>query len=352
MKTLQQFSKGVSSVPLVTTWYLQDLGEALGKQALFTSQSPQKLKALRENAIIESAVSSNRIEGVEIEKDRIGTVVFGRSVLHDRDEEEIRGYREALRIIHEDGRDLPVNEELILRLHKVSRAGIGDAGEYKTRPSDIIEKYADGRSRVRFATVAPELAPEYTCKLVEEWHRCLDESWVPPLIAVAAFNLDFLCIHPFRDGNGRVSRLLFLLQAYQMGCEALRYISLEKLIEENKERYYETLRLSSVGWHEGNHDPWHLINYLLFILKESYKAFEQRAESIRSPRGEKTSLIEAAIAALPNEFRIAEIERRAPASIDMIRKVLRDMKARGVVEVVSTGRNAVWRKLGNKKLTR
>jgi Fic family protein len=347
MKTFEQFSKGISSIPQTTSWYLADLGEALGKQALFTNQSPQKLKVLRENVIIESAVSSNRIEGVEIESERIGTVVFGQSVLHDRDEEEIRGYRNALELIHEQGFNLDVNEKLIKKLHHTSRGDIGDAGKYKTQPSNIIEKFADGRSRVRFETVNPDETPTYMDELIRSWHRCLTEKWVHPLIALAAFNLDFLCIHPFRDGNGRVSRLLFLLQTYQLGYEAGRYISLEKIIEENKDRYYETLYLSSQGWHSGTHEPWHLVNFLLYILKESYKKFEERAGQIASPRGEKTAMIEAAIADLPNEFRIAEIERRVTASKEMIRKVLAKMKNNRQIEAVSTGRNAIWRKLGN-----
>ena len=250
MKTFDQFANQISSIPLSTSWYLADLGEARGKQELFTRQSPQKLKALRENAIIESAISSNRIEGIEIEKERIGTVIFGRSVLHDRSEEEIRGYRDALKLIHEQGKNVVLTEDLIRELHYLSRAKTGDAGQYKNYENDIIEKYADGTSRIRFSAISPEQTPEFTRKLVESWHRCLNENWVHPLIALAAFNLDFLCIHPFRDGNGRVSRLLFLLQSYQLGYEVGRYISLEKQIEENKERYYETLEQSSNGWQD------------------------------------------------------------------------------------------------------
>ncbi len=347
MKTFEQFAKQISSVPLSTSWYLADLGEARGKQELFTRQSPQKLKVLRENAIIESAISSNRIEGIEIEKARIGTVIFGRSVLHDRSEEEIRGYRDALKLIHEKGKNLELTEDLIRELHYLSRAKTGDAGQYKTHENDIIEKYSDGTSRLRFQTVTANETSANMQKLVENWHRSLNEKWVHPLIALVAFNLDFLCVHPFRDGNGRVSRLLFLLQSYQLGYEVGRYISLEKLIEENKERYYETLEASSNGWHEGTHDAWHLINYLLYILKESYKTFEERADTIVSPRGEKTALIESAIANLPEEFRISDIEKKVPAGIDMIRKVLRDMKNRNLIKPTGRGRNAAWKKIGN-----
>jgi hypothetical protein len=118
-----------------------------------------------------------------------------------------------------------------------------------------------------------------------DWQACLEERWVPPLIALAAFNLDFLCIHPFRDGNGRVSRLLWLLQSYQLGLEVGRYISLERLVEQNKDRYYETLEQSSQGWHEGKHDPWHYINYVLSILKAAYREFVERVGETSEPRG-------------------------------------------------------------------
>src|SRR2546423_7788114 len=203
MKTFRQFERRLETVPLTTSWYLADLGEARGRQELFTRQSPQKLKVLREHAIIESAVSSNRIEGVEIDQTRIGTVVFGKSRLRDREEEEVRGYRDVLKLIHEQGARLRITEELIRELHRLSRAGIGDAGQYKERDSDIIEKYKDGRQRVRFKTVRVADTPEYMRALIDYWKRNLNERWMHPLIALAAFNLDFLCIHPFRDGNER-----------------------------------------------------------------------------------------------------------------------------------------------------
>lgn len=187
MTTLKKFEDGLKEIPAATSWDLADLGKARGKQELFAKQTPQRLKALRQHALIESAISSNRIEGVTVDQDRVQAVLFGKRPLHDRDEEKERS--------------------------------------------------------------------------------------VHPLIALAAFNLDFLCIHPFRDGNGRVSRLLLLLQLYHLGYEAGRYVSLERLIEQNKDRYYETLEQSSQGWHEGKHDPWPYINFVLFILKIAYKEF-------------------------------------------------------------------------------
>lgn len=153
MMTLRHFASKPETIPTIASWYLSDLGEARGKQELFIRQSPQRLKVLREHALIESAVSSNRIEGVEVEQTRIGTIIFGRSHLHDRNEEEVRGYRNSLKWIHEQGARLAISEETILEIHRLTRGETGDAGQYKKINSDIIEKYPDGRERVRFRTV-------------------------------------------------------------------------------------------------------------------------------------------------------------------------------------------------------
>ena len=211
MMTLRQFLAGIETIPTASSWYLADLGEARGKQELFTRQSPQKLKVLREHALIESAVSSNRIEGVVADQARIATIVFGNAHLRDRNEEEIRGYRDALKRIHEMGPRLPISERTLRLLHRLTRGGVGDAGKYKQKDSDIIEKFPDGRQRVRFHTVSAAKTPAYMREMITLWHDCLRQRQIHPLIAVAGMNLDFLCIHPFRDGNGRVSRLLLLL---------------------------------------------------------------------------------------------------------------------------------------------
>ncbi len=162
---------------------------------------------------------------------------------------------------------------------------------------------------------------------------------------MASFNLDFICIQPFRDGNGRVSRLLLLLQCYHLGFEVGRYISLERLIEQNKERYYETLEQSSKGWHEMKHNPWPYINYLLSAIKMAYKEFEDRMAQIKSHRGAKTDLIEAAIKKFSPEFSLSDLERACPGvSRDMVRRVLRDLQAKGYVECLGRGPGALWRK--------
>lgn len=345
MMTLRQLAAEPPMLPTRTTWYLTDLAEARGKQELFTRQSPQKLKVLREHALIESAVSSNRIEGVEVDKSRVGTLIFGKSALRDRDEEEVRGYRDALKLIHERGAKLPISEATIKKLHKLSRGEVWDAGAYKEKDIDIIQAYADGRSRVRFKTVPAKQTGKFMAQTLELWQRGVLEKWVHPLVMLTALNLDFLCVHPFRDGNGRTSRLLLLLSLYHCGFEVGRYISLERLIEDNKERYYETLEQSSARWHEGKHDPWPYLNYLLYILTQAYKEFEQRLGQIKSPRGAKTELVEHAIETISGDFAITDLERLCPGvSREMIRRLLRDLKAAKRVECLGRGPGAKWRK--------
>jgi Fic family protein len=345
MMTLRQLADEPPTIPTRTGWYLADLGEAKGKFELYTRQSPQRLKVLREHALIESAVSSNRIEGVEVDMSRIATLMFGKPALRDRDEEEVRGYRDALRLIHESGAKLPISEATIKKLHKLCRGEVWDAGAYKEQDVDIIQTYADGRSRVRFKSLPARQTPAAMAEMVELWQRGLVEKWIHPLALVTALNLDFLCIHPFRDGNGRVSRLLSLLGCYHCGLEVGRYISLERHIEDNKERYYEVLEQSSQRWHAGKHDPWPAMNFLLFILTQACKEFEQRLGQVKGPRGEKTALVEAAIQRRVGEFSVSDLQRECPGvGVDLIRRVLKRLRGSRVV-CLGRGQSAKWKKL-------
>ena len=343
--TSRQFLVEPPSVPALTAWYIADVAEALGKQELYTKQAPQKLKALREHALIESAISSNRIEGVEVEHKRVGTVVFGKAALRDRDEEEVRGYRKALDLIHTKGKALPISEPTIRKLHALSRAGLGDAGEYKQSEYDIIEVHPNGRREVRFRTARVKDTPKFISDLIERWGQVLIERRIHPLIALGMLNLDLLCIHPFRDGNRRVSRLLLLLSCYHAGLEVECYISLKRLIEQNKERYYEVLKLSSEGWHQGKHDPWHYVNFLLYTLKQAYQEFERRAGEVKTPRGEKQGLVAQAVERAIGPFNVTDLQRECPGvSVDTIRNVLKQLRAKVTVECLRRGRNASWRK--------
>lgn len=353
MHTLRLFASRQFEIPASTAWYVSDLGEYRGKQELYTRQSPQRLKALREHALIESAVSSNRIEGVEVEPARVRAVLASpQPLFKDRDEEEVRGYRDALAWIHGNAASIAVSDEIIKRLHALARGQIWDAGRFKERDGDIIERYADGSERVRFRTVPAADIAQAVAGLVSSWRTCFEGRWAPPPIALAAFNLDFLCIHPFRDGNGRVSRLLWLLQSYHAGYEVGRYISFERLIEQNKARYYETLEQSSQGWHEGRHDPWPYINYVLSILKLAYREFEERVGEIKAPRGSKREQVLMGIARLNERatpgFSIRELEQACPGvSRDMVRRVLREEQAAGRLECRGKGPAATWQRRGN-----
>lgn len=283
---------------------------------------------------------------------RVGTIVFGRSHLQDRNEEEVRGYRDALNLIHDEGSRLPLSEDTVLRLHSLCRGGIGDAGRYKERESDIIERAPDGSQRVRFRTVPAREAPGYLRETLDLWREGIEARWVHPLILLASSHLDFLCIHPFRDGNGRVSRLLLLLQAYHLGYEVGRYISLERLIEEGKERYYETLEASSQQWRRGEHDPSPYISYLLYILKSAYGEFEERVGEVHAPKGSKAVLVENAVRKAQGEFRLVDIANACPGvGREWIRSVLARMRRAGEVLCKGRGPAARWRYLGGKGST-
>lgn len=347
MMTFRQLLDRSSTIPTATGWMIGDLGICLGKQELYTRQSPQMLKTLREHALIESAVSSNRIEGVEVENSRVKTLVFGSPALRDRDEQEVLGYRSALDLIHREAAALAVTPETIKRLHRLTRGDIWDAGEYKQKAEPIIERYPDGRSRVRFMPMeAGEATVSAVAELTELWTASQRDRLVNPFVAVGAFVLDFLCIHPFRDGNGRVSRLLMLLLAYHGGAEVGRYISLERLIEQNKDRYYETLEQSSQGWHAGKHSPWPFVNYVLWILKEAYQEFEQRVGDTAEPFGVKAQLVRQAIARQQGSFSVSDLERACPGvGRDWIRTILRKMKADGELRSFGHGAGARWERV-------
>lgn len=335
-------------LPLSTVWLMSDIAEAKGRQESYTKQSPQLLKALREMAIVESVESSNRIEGVTVKPDRLRPLVLGNSRPKDRSEEEIQGYRNALQRIHVHAAALPIAASTLQLLHRTIQEGTGDAGQWKMVDNDIIEFHPGKAPRVRFCTLAASRVPEAVEEMNVLYRYALDQQHVPPLVAVACLVLDFLCIHPFRDGNGRVSRLLTVLALYHHGIEVGRYISLERLIEESKEDYYAVLQSSSVGWHEGKHDllPW--LNYFLAVVRRAYVQFEDRAGQVQSPRGSKTALIEASITARDGNFGLADIERACPGvSRDMIRRVLQALQKSGKIECLGRGRSAEWRKKGN-----
>jgi Fic family protein len=337
---LRNFSLSMSSA-----WLLNDIAEARGKQELFTRQSPHVLRALREMALIQSTESSNRIEGVTVEAQRLLPLVLGNAKPRDRSEQEVQGYRLALNEIHTRHEQLPVSPDTIKRLHALCQSASGDAGQFKRLDNEVIELKAGTAPIIRFRCVPAKETPAAVEELCLLYRHALDQAHITPVIATAALVLDFLCIHPFRDGNGRVSRLLTLLALYHHGYEVGRYISLERLVEESKVDYYEVLNRSSKRWHEGRHDftPW--LNFFLAILRRACVQLEERAGQVKAPRGAKTALVEAAIDAQPGLFTVGDIQRQCPGvSLDMIRHLLQRFKGKKI-ECVGRGQSAKWRRL-------
>jgi Fic family protein len=336
------------AVPMSTNGLLNDIAEAKGRQTLYTRQSPQLLKALREMALIQSAESSNRIEGVTVKAARLRPLVLGNVRPKDRSEQEIAGYRRALNLIHTRAANLQITPDLMKRLHKLCQEGSGDAGQFKKVDNEVIELRPGEAPFIRFKCVSAQATPAAMDELCLVYRHAIDQDHIPPLVAAGALVLDFLCIHPFRDGNGRVSRLLALLALYQHGYEVGRYISLERLVEETKEDYYHVLQQSSQRWHEARHDllPW--LNHFLAVIRRAYGEFEERAGQIKAPRGAKTSLVLDAIERQLGEFSVADLQRECPGvSLDMIRHLLDQQRKTKKVKCLGTGRSAHWRKIGN-----
>jgi len=323
---------------------LQKLGEHKGKQALFTAQTPEVLDTLKQAALIESSESSNRLEGITAPHARIKAMVLRNAAPRDRSEQEIAGYRDALSLIHESAEHMAFSENIILQLHTVIyRYHAGEGGKWKNTNNEIVERDPDGSiKRVRFTPVSAVETPAFMSALTEGYQNTLDQY--DPLIVIPLTILDFLCIHPFRDGNGRMARLLSLMLLYHFGYQVGRYISMERIFEESKESYYETLEASSQEWHEGKHDvmPW--LNYSWGVLLRAYDEFAERVGSIQSGKGTKTELVRQAVMRRTKPFSISDIEGDCPGvSRDMVRLVLRQMRDEGIIESTGRGRAAKWR---------
>ncbi len=324
------------------------LHEYRGREQLYTQQARQSLDTLREVAVVRSAESSNRIEGVEAAPERIKKLMDESAAPETRSEQAIAGYRDVLNTIHTRHEDIELSSGVVRQFHRdlfkyTSRRG----GDWKSAGNDIIEQHPDGREVVRFKTVSPHRTPDYMKTLHDRFGRAWAEKEVDSLLLIAAYVLDFLCIHPFRDGNGRMARLLTLLLLYRADYGVGQYISVEKLVEDSRESYYDTLHRSSQGWHEGNHDlrPW--TDYFLGTLLAAYEEFEDRVGELRTQRGAKTQRILDAVKELPDGFKTREVEELCPSvSRSLIRKVFNELKEQRRIKAEGRGPAAVWRKIG------
>jgi Fic family protein len=343
MLTLDSGRLAGMAVPVGTGWLLGACMEARGKQDLWIRQKPEVLEVLREQAIIQSVESSNRIEGVTVAANRLRPLVVGRARPRDRSEEELAGYRAALDRIFSRKNRIAVTPDVIRRLHALAQGGsAGDAGEWKKRDNEIVEILPSGEPRLRFAPVPARKTPAAMEMLCRKYREASEGELVPPLLIVATFVLDFLCIHPFRDGNGRVSRLLTSMLLQSHGFQVARYVSLERLIEDSREEYYSVLKLCSQGWHEGKNEiiPWW--NYFLGTLRSAYKEFERQVESAGA-RPAKSALVRQTVLGQAEPFTLADMAALLPAaSPQLIKKVLAEMKRAGQVQLAGRGRGARW----------
>ncbi len=321
------------------------IGEFKGKQELFAVQTPETLKTLVELAKIESIESSNRIEGITAPYKKIEDLVLRNTNPGNRPEQEIAGYRDALDLIHDSSQYMDFSTNIILQLHSIVYRHLPeDGGKWKTGENEIVEKNPDGTiRRIRFSPVKAFQTPKAMDSLIRRYDEAIGVHNKENLIVIPLAILDFLCIHPFKDGNGRVARLLVLLLLYRAGYEVGRYISLERVVEESKETYYEALEKSSKGWHEGKHDVFPWLEYFWGMMIKAYKEFEERVGTVSTGKGSKTDHIISVVGRKIGPFSVADIQKECHGiSMDLIRKVLGQLKEEGVITLKSRGRYAKW----------
>ena len=315
-----------------------------GRQEMYLKQRPEKLEKLVEIAKIQSTGASNAIEGIVTTDTRIRKLVAEKTTPKNRDEQEIAGYRDALEVIHENFDAIPVTRNYILQLHKILYSHLNNpaAGRTKTVQNYVSATYPDGHTETLFTPLAPYETPEALDRLCEEYNRVIGNTELEPLIAIPVFIHDFLCIHPFNDGNGRMSRLLTTLLLYRSGFYVGKYISLEAKIAGNKDLYYDALASSQAGWHDGTDDPVAFIKYLLGTILAAYKDFSERYALVETKR----SALETVRLAVQNKigrFTKQDVRELCPSlSVSSVEGALRKMVASGELKREGSGKNTCY----------
>ena len=326
---------------------LTKISEYKGKQELYMQAKKDSLESLLEVAKIQSTESSNKIEGIYTSNARLNKFLKNKTTPQSRNEQEIAGYRDVLSTIHENFEYIPIKPSYILQLHqmlyKFSGASIG--GQYKNSDNFIGEEDAQGNKFVRFNPTPAWETPESVEKLCSAYNEALNNPDINNLLLLPMFILDFLCIHPFNDGNGRLSRLLTLLILYHNNYVVGRYISIEKLIESSKETYYEALKESSLNWHENKNDYKPFTKYMLGIIVSAYREFGSRVETIESVSGSKSGQVKAIAKGFIGKFTKSDIIEKAPnISKITIERVLAQMVKDNELIKLNKGRytSYVW----------
>ena len=318
-----------------------------GKQEMYLKQRPEELEKLVEIAKVQSTEASNAIEGIVTTSTRIRQLVEEKTAPRNRDEQEIAGYRDALNIIHENFDAIPITRNYILQLHKVLYSHMNNpmAGQTKSVQNYISATDPNGHTETLFTPLAPFETPEALERICDEYNRVIGNMEAEPLIVIPIFIHDFLCIHPFNDGNGRMSRLLTTLLLYRNGFYVGKYISLEAKIAKNKDLYYAALRQAQEGWHEGTEDAVPFIKYLLGIILSAYRDFEERFSLVEQKKPALETVRQATLNKI-GRFSKQDIRELCPAlSVSSIEGALRKLVASGELKREGNGKNTCYYRL-------
>lgn len=322
------------------------ISQEKGKQELYLRQCPQELEKLVEVAKVRSTEASNAIEGIRTTNTRLRKLCEQKTAPKNRNEEEIAGYRDALSLIHESFDMIPITPNYIMQLHGImlSHTGLPYAGKFKNSQNYISATDADGKTFVLFTPLDPWQTPIAVQEACDSLNLCLGNAVVHPLILIPVFIHDFLCIHPFSDGNGRISRLLTTLLLYRSGYHVGKYISLEAKIAANKDLYYDALGGSQSGWHDGNDDPLPFVKYLLRTVASAYRDFESRVEIVSEKLPAK-EMVRKAVDQKIGFFTKGDIRELCPSlSLSAVEGALRALVAEGYLRIEGIGRATKYAK--------
>ena len=331
-------------VTLLTT-----IHEFKGEQNLFIEAKKDTLTQLMEVAKIQSTEASNKIEGIYTTDDRLKKIMMDKTMPKTRNEKEIAGYRDVLATIHENHDFIPVRPSMILQLHRdlYKFSGTNFGGNYKNTNNIIAEQGMDGSQKVRFQPVEAWETPQAIELLCDAYDKAINLYGIDPLLVMPMFILDFLCIHPFNDGNGRMSRLFTLLLLYRSDYIVGKYISIEKLIESSKETYYEALQASSAGWHEEENDYAPFVEYLLGVIVAAYREFESRVYILSRRDISKADRVRETVKLNYGKISKKEIMSQLPdISQVTIQRALAEMLAKEEIMMTGAGRSTayIWNK--------
>ena len=327
--------------------YISKINQYKGKQELYIRQKPVELERLIEIARIQSTESSNSIEGIRTTSTRMKQLLSEKTSPKSRDEEEIIGYRDVLDLIHSSHEEIKIVPNHILQLHKIllSHTNLSYGGNFKSVQNYITETYPNGEAVTRFTPLSPFETPAAISSICESYNRTKELELIDPLILIPVFISDFLCIHPFNDGNGRMSRLLMLLLLYQNDFIVGKYISIEKQIEKTKNAYYDVLEKIDHGWHEENNDPIPFVKYFLKVVLAAYKEFEERVGVVEEA-GAKSSVYDIVKNYCKNKlgkFTSSDVIRDCPSGgrssiLDSLKKLVDE----GIIEKKGTGKSTYY----------